>query len=335
MRQATMLAAAAALLVCGASASAQNYPWKPDRPITVIVPWAAGGSTDQVTRVAAAEIEKALNQKLVIVNQPGASGSIGTKNALEAPKDGYTWTAGAAKDIGTYIVSGLLDTKIADWRLYLSVANVSVLGVNPNTPYKTAQDLVAAMKAKPGQVSVATAGINSSGHAAIEAFTRALGLTYKHVTYDGGNPAVIAVVSGEAEVTTQLAVEQANMIRAKRLNALAVLSDKPLELEGYGTIPPITASVAGFKPDANYFGIFVHNDVPAPVKQTLDMVWKDVIGKSEALKKYATSNGALYAPSAGDDALKAAMPAIQTTAWQLHDAGKSKVAPDTVGIKKP
>ena len=335
MRQMTMLAAASAVLVSGSTACAQNYPWKPERPITVIVPWAAGGSTDQVTRVAAAEIEKALNQKLVIVNQPGASGSIGTKNAMEAPKDGYTWTAGAAKDIGTYVVSGLLDTKIADWRLYLSVANVSVLGVNPNTPYKTAQDVVAAMKAKPGQVSVATAGINSSGHAAIEAFTRALGLTYKHVTYDGGNPAVIAVVSGEAEVTTQLAVEQANMIRAKRLNALAVLSDKPLELEGYGTIPPITASVAGFKPDANYFGIFVHNDVPAPVKQTLDMVWKDVIGKSEALKKYATSNGALYAPSSGDDALKAAMPAIQTTAWQLHDAGKSKVAPDTVGIKKP
>ena len=142
MRQITMLAAAAALIVCGAPASAQNYPWKPDRPITVIVPWAAGGSTDQVTRVAAAEIEKALNQKLVIVNQPGASGSIGTKNAMEAPKDGYTWTAGAAKDIGTYVVSGLLDTKIADWRLYLSVANVSVLGVNPNTPYKTAQDVV-------------------------------------------------------------------------------------------------------------------------------------------------------------------------------------------------
>ena len=100
------------------------------------------------------------------------------------------------------------------------------------------------MKAKPGQISVATAGVNSSGHAAIEAFTRALGLKYKHVTYDGGNPAVIAVVSGETEVTTQLAVEQANMIRAKRLNALAVLSDKPLELDGYGTIPPITKDVA-------------------------------------------------------------------------------------------
>ena len=116
---------------------------------------------------------------------------------------------------------------------------MSVLGVNPNTPYKSAQDVVDAMKAKPGQVSVATAGINSSGHAAIEAFTRALGLTYKHVSYDGGNPAVIATVAGETEMTTQLAVEQAQMIRGKRLRALAVLSDKPLDLEGFGTIPPV------------------------------------------------------------------------------------------------
>ena len=116
------------------------------------------------------------------------------------------------------------------------------------------------------------------------------------MSYDGGNPAVIATVAGETEMTTQLAVEQANMIRGKRLRALAVLSDKPLELEGYGTIPPITSSVAGFKPDANYFGIFVPKGVPEPVLKTLDMVWENVVMKSEALKKYATTNGALYAP---------------------------------------
>ncbi|MFY1005165.1 hypothetical protein ACNF5F_27510, partial [Escherichia coli] len=80
---------------------------------------------------AAAEIEKALGQKIVVVNQAGASGSIGTRNALTATQDGYTWTAGAAKDIGTYAVSGLLDTKIGDWKLYLTVVNVSVLGANP------------------------------------------------------------------------------------------------------------------------------------------------------------------------------------------------------------
>ena len=132
-----------------------------------------------------------------------------------------------------------------------------MLSVSNNTPYKTPQDVVDAMKAKPGQVSVGSAGVNSSGHTAIEAFTKALGVTYKHVSYDGGNPAVIATVSGETEITTQLAVEQAQMIRGKRLRPLAVLSDQPLELEGFGTIPPITSTIKGYKPDANYFGIFV------------------------------------------------------------------------------
>jgi putative tricarboxylic transport membrane protein len=330
-----MLAAAAAFAFAATAAQAQQYPWKPEKPITIIVPWSAGGSTDQVTRITAAELENALGQKIVVVNQPGASGSIGTRNAMQAPADGYTWTAGAAKDLGTYIVSGLLDTRVDDWRLYLNVANVSVLGANPNTPYKSAQDVVNAMKAKPGQVSVATAGVNSSGHYGIEALTRALGLTYKHVSYDGGNPAVIATVAGETEITTQLAVEQAQMIRGKRLKPLAVLSDKPLELEGYGTIPPVTASVSGFKPDTNYFGIFVPKGVPEPVLKTLDMLWENVVMKSEALPKYAVANGALYAPSYGDAALKAAMPAIQNTAWLLQEAGKAKVSPDTVGIAKP
>src|SRR5512134_1006081 len=106
---------AAALLAAGINAHAQ---WQPSKPITIIVPWAAGGSTDQVTRVTAAELEKHLNQKIVVLNQPGASGSVGTKNALEAPKDGYTWTAGGAKDLGTYQTLGMLDTSIKDWNLY-------------------------------------------------------------------------------------------------------------------------------------------------------------------------------------------------------------------------
>src|SRR5512134_1439382 len=220
------LAAAAALGLSGA-ASAQNYPWKPERPITLIVPWAAGGSTDQVSRVTAAEIEKALGQKVVILNQPGASGSIGTKNALEAPKDGYTWTAGAAKDLGTYQTLGMLDTSIKDWNLYTNVAHIAVVGVNANAPYKDMNELLAAMKAKPGAIGVATAGVNSSGHSAIEAIAKATGVKYKHVTYDGGNPAVVATVSGEVEVTTQLAAEQTEMIRAKRIRPLAVIGTEP------------------------------------------------------------------------------------------------------------
>ena len=170
-----LAAAAGVALAVAAPAVCAQANWKPSKPITIIVPWAAGGSTDQVTRVTAAEIEKALGQKVVIVNQPGASGSIGTKNALEAAKDGYTWTAGAAQDLGTYKVLGMLDTGIGDWALFLNVANVSTLAVNPGTPYKTAAEFIDALKAKPGQISVGTAGVNSSGHTAMEAIAKATG----------------------------------------------------------------------------------------------------------------------------------------------------------------
>jgi tripartite-type tricarboxylate transporter receptor subunit TctC len=330
----TAVAAALASFAFALPAHAQAT-WKPTKPITIIVPWAAGGSTDQVTRVAASEIEKALGQKVIVVNQPGASGSIGTKNALEAPKDGYTWTAGAAQDLGTYAVLGMLDTKIQDWALFLSVANVSTLSVNPATPYKTPTELIDAMKAKPGAISVATAGVNSSGHSAMEAIAKATGVKYKHVTYDGGNPAVVATVAGETEATTQLTVEQAEMIRGKKLRPLAVVGDKPVELDGYGVIDPLTKSVPGFKSPANYFGIFIPKGVPPEVIATMEKIWAEQMAKSEALKQYATSRGAVFAPIAGAEAQKAVAPAISANAWAAVDAGKAKVQPDTLGIAKP
>ncbi|MCW0234874.1 MAG: tripartite tricarboxylate transporter substrate binding protein [Ferrovibrio sp.] len=309
--------------------------WKPTKPITIIVPWAAGGSTDQVTRVTAAELEKELGQKVVVVNQPGASGSIGTKSVLEGSKDGYTWAAGAAKDVGSYAVSGLLNTTANDWDFYLTVANQAVISVNPNTPYKSVADLLAAMKAKPGQVSFATAGVNSSGHYGSEALSRAAGATYKHVSYDGGNPAVIATVSGETEVTSQLGVEQIEMIRGKRLRPLAVLASKPLEVDGVAPIEPITKTLPGFRTEANYFGIFVPKGVPAEVIATLDKIWAEKIKNNAALKKYSAEKGALFGPEYGEAAKKASFPAIQGAAWILQEGGKAKVSPDTLGIPKP
>jgi tripartite-type tricarboxylate transporter receptor subunit TctC len=155
------------------------------------------------------------------------------------------------------------------------------------------------------------------------------------VTYDGGNPAVVATVSGEVEVTTQLAAEQTEMIRAKRIRPLAVVGDKPLEIEGVGTIPPLSQFVPGFKDPINYFGVFVPKGVPPQVVQTLDKVWADQIAKSDVLKKYATSRGALFAPMHGEEAQKAVFPAVQAYAWTQFDAGKAKVSPDKVGISKP
>jgi tripartite-type tricarboxylate transporter receptor subunit TctC len=326
-------AAAVCSIVAAPAALAQN--WKPDRPVTIIVPWAPGGSTDQVTRVTAAEIEKALGQKVVIVNQPGGSGSIGTKSALDAAKDGYTWTAGAAQDLGAYETLGMLQTRIQDWNLFLSVANVQLVSVNPGTPYKTIGQLLDAMKAKPGAVTVATAGVTSAGHNAMELIAKSTGVKYRHVTYDGGNPAVVATVSGETEATTQLAVEQADMIRGKRLRPLATVSEKPLELEGFGTIEPLSETIKGFTAPTNYFGIFVPKGVPDEVLKTLERIWAEHIAKSDVLKKYASSRGALFAPMAGAEAQKAVMPAVQANTWLLFDSGKAKVSPETLGIPKP
>src|SRR6185436_4750445 len=160
-----------------------------------------------------------------------------------------------------------------------------------------------------------------------ELIAKATGVKYRHVTYDGGNPAVVATVAGEAMVTTQLAVEQADMIRGKRLRPLAAVSDKPLELEGYGTIPPLSATLPGFHAPANYFGIFIPKGVPDDVVKTLEKIWAEQIVKSDALKKYAASRGALFAPSSGEAAQKAVFPAIQANAWLLFDSGKAKVSP--------
>jgi tripartite-type tricarboxylate transporter receptor subunit TctC len=219
--------------------------------------------------------------------------------------------------------------------LFLNVANIQVIGVNPKAPYNSAKELLDAMKAKPGQISVATAGVTSAGHNAMELISKVTGVKYRHVTYDGGNPAVVATVAGEAEVTTQLAGEQADMIRGKRLRPLAVVSDKALELEGYGTIPPLSQTLPGFTAPANYFGIFIPKGVPDEVVKTVEKAWAENISKSEALKKYAASRGALFAPLSGEAAQKAVFPAIQANAWLLFNGGKAKVSPDTVGIPKP
>ena len=322
-----------ALLAAPPLASAGT--WTPNKPIKLIVPWGAGGSTDQVTRVCAGELSQHLGQTVVVVNQPGASGSIGTKNTLNAPKDGYTWTSGAAKDLGTYQVLGMIDTNIKDWHLFLNISLPQVVAVRADAPYKTFADLLAAFKKNPGKIKVSSAGINSAGHSGIETIKKYTGISYKHITYDGGNPAVIAVVAGEAEVVTQLSSEETDMLKAGKLMALAVLDDNPLDIKGYGIVPPITQWVSEFKGAPIYFGIFIPKGVPDDMVQTLGKLWDDVIMNSQKLKDYAAGRGAVFAPSWGEEAQKRAFPKIQEDAWLKFESGQAKVSPDKVGIPKP
>ncbi len=323
------------LLFAAGAKESTGLPWQPKKPVTIIVPWAAGGSTDQVTRVVAGELETPLGQKIVIVNQPGASGSVGTKAVIDAPHDGYTWSAGAASDLGSYKVLGLLDTTIQDWVIFTDVANVSVVAVNKDTPYKTFAELLQAFKDHPGEIPVATAGQLSAGHNAIEAIRKYTGIDYKHVSYDGGNPAVIATVAGETQVTTQLAVEEADMLKGGKLRALAVLDNKPLQLQGYGEIPPVTNWIKDFEPAPNYFGIWVPKDAPKEVIETFGKLWDTAIANSDQLKNYAASRGAVFNPAWGDAAQKQVMPYLSQVAWNYFTGGKAKISPDTIGIPKP
>jgi len=334
MKRAIGAISAAVAGLLGLSANAQDYPWKPERPVTIVVPWAAGGSTDQMARIVAAELEAELKQKFVVVNQPGASGSIGTKNALEAAKDGYTWAAGAAVDVGCYKVLGLLDTELKDWNLYFAVANVTAISANPGSSYKDFGQLLADLQSKGDQISISTAGLSSAGHNLLETIRANSPIKYRHVTYDGGNPAVIAAVSGEVPVVAQLLVEMSEMIKGKRLVPLTVMSEKPVTLEGYGEIPPITKWLPNMPAPMNYFGIWVPKGAPENVVRTMDMVWKNKIQKSEALQKYAASRSAIFSPLNGQEAYNEAFKMVRMTAWIYHDGGKSKVAPDTVGIPR-
>jgi tripartite-type tricarboxylate transporter receptor subunit TctC len=309
--------------------------WKPTKPVRIIVPWGAGGSTDQAIRAITGDLEQALGQSVVVVNQPGGGGAIGTKSAMDAPCDGYTWASGAVKDLGTYIITGTLNTKVQDWNIYLNTANATVVSVTPNYPIKDFGEFLEMMKRNPKSLSVAIAGIPSAGHTAIEAIKLASGGDYKPVSYDGGNPAVISTVAGETMATPQLLSEQIEMIRAKKLRPLAALTPEDLTIEGYGTVPTVRKWLPKVAADPIYFGIWIPKCAPKDVVDTMNKAWREKVATSKALKDFATLRGQIVSPYYGEDALKRSMPTIVNAAWALQDGGRAKVNPASVGMPKP
>jgi tripartite-type tricarboxylate transporter receptor subunit TctC len=322
---------ASAIAVAGFAAPA--FAEWPEKPIQLIVPWGAGGATDQVTRVVAAELGTALGQTVVVVNQPGASGSIGSQAAWDAPHDGYTWTAGAAKDLGTYAVTGKMDTSITDWDLYLNSALASVISVPADSDIADMEGFLAALRN--GGLRVGTSGVNSAGHSTIEALSLAVGGDYIHASYDGGSAAVLSTVSGETDATTQLISEQIDMLRAGQLRAIAIISDADVEVPGVGTIPAITHSLAEFPVAPIYFGIFMPADVPAEVSDKLIAAWGDVIANSQDLAAYTEGRGSIMTVYSGDDAQARVWPSIQANAWLLQDSGQASANPEDLGIPRP
>lgn len=315
------------------SSAAYAQEWAPDRIINVIVPWGAGGATDQVTRITTPILSDALGTNVVVVNQPGGSGAVGTQGVLDAEPDGYTLLATGIADAATYSVTGLIEgTTIDDWHLYLSVANVSVVSVPANSPYEDFGQLLEALRADGANMTVATAGVSSAAGTAIANLGAAGEFDYNLVTYEGGGPATIATAAGESMMTTQLAGEQAELIRGGRLRPLAVLSNEPLTIDGVDPIPPVTEWLPDMPISFNYFGILVPKDAPAEVVSTLDGIWADRIANSEELETYATQAGALFTPLYGAEARSAVSATVVSQACAALARGDAVNDPSTIGV---
>ncbi len=329
MKKLSLMLAALCLVALSVGAG----EWKPNKMINLIVPWGAGGSSDLTARILASEMEGPLGVQIAVVNQPGASGATGSISAYNAPHDGYTWVGSADANQALYQLQELTP-KIShkDWQGLFAVSTVSVICVNPKSNITDWASLINAFKTR--EVPVASAGVGAGGHIAAEVFAKQAGVKYKHIPYNGGNPAVVATVAGESEVIMQLSNEVADMLRAKRLRAIACMSDKPLVIDGYGTIPPVTDYIKGYPPVAFYFGLFLPKDTPADVTATISKAF-DKAAASKALKDMAAQKACVAVNFQGADADKIIADKTSLYGWLLYESGQIKVNPETLGIPKP
>jgi tripartite-type tricarboxylate transporter receptor subunit TctC len=313
----------------------EDLGWKPEKTITLIVPWGAGGATDQTCRTVVSEMEPILGQKIAVVNQPGASGSTGQQSAWDAPHDAYTWAGNADASVATYQVLDLTpDISHRDWQAYFAIFTPCVICVNPDSDIKDWDSLIEAFQTR--NVNVASAGIGAGGHIAAEAFVGNVdGVdSYNHVPYKGGNPAVVATVSGETEVVMQLSMEVADMLRAGKLRAIAAMDSKPLKITDVDEIPPITDFSPGFPSVGFNFGLYIPEDIPGDAAEAIGKAF-DMAAKTEAVAKLAESKGSVAVSIRGDEADNIMEQAASMFGWLLYDAGVAEISPEKFDIKKP
>ncbi|HYD55805.1 MAG TPA: tripartite tricarboxylate transporter substrate binding protein [Burkholderiales bacterium] len=259
---ATVLAAASAL------AFAQDYPTK---PVQMVAPFPPGGVADIVGRPLAAAMEKSLKQPVLVVNRPGAGGAVGMASVAKAPADGYTILI-ALSSISIFPVSDRINGKTPAYELKdfepiaLVTADPTVLVVSADSPWKTLKDFVETAKAHPGKVNYSSSGVYGTLHVAMEIFANAAGIQMFHVPYQGGGPALTALLGGQVHALASGPGPAAAQIRGGKVRALAAWSTERLKL-----LPDIpTFKELGY--DAEFYiwsGVFVPAGTPAPVVSRL------------------------------------------------------------------
>jgi tripartite-type tricarboxylate transporter receptor subunit TctC len=213
-----MLGAAAAL------AAAASFAAYPDRPVKLIVPWAAGGDTDNLFRPLAPLMQKSLGQPVVIANVGGASGTKGAKEAKDSPADGYTIYAVHDYIHSTYY-AGVADVQYTDFEpVCLITSTASVLTASAKSPWKTWAELLADAKARPGQITVG-ATLASTSHFFPALIEKAAGIKFKYVSYEGLAPRMNAILGGHIDLTDSN-LTQKGKVDAGELKFIAIATEK-------------------------------------------------------------------------------------------------------------
>jgi len=279
-------------LLGGTSALAQAYPTK---PVTIIVPFAAGGTTDILARIIGQALTAELGQSVVVDNRAGAGGNIGGQAAAKAAPDGHTLFMGT---VGTHAINASLYKKmpfdpVKDFAPLTRVANVpNLLVANPAQPYKSVKDLIAYAKANPGKVNFGSSGNGSSIHLSGELFKSLAKVDMQHVPYKGSAPAVTDLLGNQIDIMFDNMPSAIQHVRSGSLVPLAVTTAK--RSPELPNVPAIAeAGVPGYEA-TSWFGMFAPAGTPAPVLAKLNAAIVKVLAQPDVKKKINEQGAEVY-----------------------------------------
>lgn len=273
------------LLTLTTTPHAQTFPLK---PIRVIVPNPPGGATDVLARIIAEELTPRFGKQVIVEHRPGASGTIGSNIVAKAPPDGYTLVMGHAASHATSpsMYRNLPYDPVTDFAPVTLVANVTnVIVVHPSLPAKTAKDLAALAKARPGQLVFGSGGSGAITHLAGELFAQKAGVNLVHVAYKGSGQAMADLIGGHIPLMFENLPGAITHIKAQKLRPLAVLSERRSS-----AVPDVpTIAEAGFRgAEANsWFGLFTTAGTPKDIVDRLNREVVAVVKKTDVQTRFA------------------------------------------------
>ena len=258
----------------------------PDKPIRMIVPFSPGGTSDTLARILGQKLNESWGQQVVVDSRPGASGIIGTEIAKRAAADGYTLLLGAA---ASHAVNPALYPKIGydavkDFAPIINLASIpNVVIVNPQVPYKTMPELVAAAKAQPGIITYSSNGAGTSQHMSATLFEMLTGVKMVHVPYKGSSEGVIAVTRGDVNVMFANLPPTLALIKDGRVKAIAVTTAK--RLAAFPDLPTVAeVGVPGYEV-STWFALFGPAGTPEPVVQRLNREFAAALADHDTREK--------------------------------------------------